>query len=127
MCRVTVQRNGYFNQEDKREKFKAWLADKSDDKELGYLVSRGVRERVAKVECENLRLKKLMEGYDDVRRTMAALGMNPEYGADGWTIKRKLESARALVPEEFQNQLERVNDAVRGMLQQIQSLESKST
>jgi hypothetical protein len=52
-----------------------------------------------------------MHGYDDVRRMLTRLGMNTEL-VWSFTVERKIEEARTVVPQKLLTDLSRVERAL---------------
>lgn len=99
MCRTKITRE-YWDEDRRLQTWRNWLAEKEEKRTLGYEVSKRIQEYVRKVECENKRLKSLMEHYDDIRAMVTSLGFNPEHVAS-WTVQRKIKDALNKVPPEI--------------------------
>lgn len=82
-----IQKN---NGTPNREGWRKWLAQRGEDRELGYLVSRGVRERYAKMECETIEAKKRGEWAQTVLDAAKACGI------DEWDCRRFDTAKRAI-------------------------------
>lgn len=82
---------------DEAASWKKWLAQKDENKELGYRVSHKIREliteRIDNVERENHKLVKQNEKYDEIKALLRDLGFN-EYDVEaglGFQPERKLQ------------------------------------
>lgn len=100
MCRSKIVRNNEaVNERDNVQYWRDWLASKDAKKTLGHAVSRRIRElyreEVVRVETEQIQLRKLMEGYADVRRLMESLGLDPDsnYQASAGHVRARLREA----------------------------------
>lgn len=74
--------------------WRKWLADKLGRQELGYRVSRGVRDRlksrIGNVESENRRLRSENETFAETRRILEELEVSM---GSRWDVRRRIELA----------------------------------
>ena len=84
------------------EYWKNWLKQKNEKKDLGYRVSRGIRELVAekvdKVECEMRILKNQHSRYESVIKLLERLGIDPEKYIMTHQLEDKLKLLHDKVP-----------------------------
>jgi len=67
-----------------------------------------------------------MYGYDDVRRVMAELGVDPDGYNSVWTARNKLRGLAQVVPEELRDSLRKTRDVCVGMLANLDGLEARA-
>jgi len=94
---------------DKTQYWKNWLATKDEKKELGYNVSRRIRDlisdRILSVEAENKRLISENERLQHIQRILSSLGIDrpiPAYSAER-QIKETLDEINTGISENFLN------------------------
>jgi len=73
---------------DRTQYWEDWLKKNKKKKELGYLVSRNIREHVREVDLENKRLRREHESLKETREALSRLGFKP-YEMD-WDQENKL-------------------------------------
>lgn len=92
MARTRV-RNEYQSV-DEAEKWRLWLAEKDEEKKIGWNVSCKIRQlvekRIDKVESENKRLRRVHSGYDEVRKICEGLNIDPSFL---YNLRRQVEGA----------------------------------
>lgn len=120
MSRVRVVANMYEandREPDTVEQWRAWLAQKDDERQTGHLaaaqIARMVEERVRKVKDENTELRKENQHLAEVRALCAELGIKPD--PYGWHngLRAKIEAARELVPLGLLADAEQLCDKLR--------------
>lgn len=98
MCRTEIDREGASDREPNVERWRAWLARKADSRDVGYNVSRALRERyrrdVEQVRSENERLRRSIDGADRLRSELAAAGIEMRE----WTTAREVEEHLRVKP-----------------------------
>lgn len=92
---------------DEAASWKKWLAQKDENKELGYRVSGKirelVRERIDEVECENRKIIKQNERYDKIKILLKGLGFD-DY---------EIEAGLGFQPEQkLQERLDEINRGI---------------
>jgi hypothetical protein len=92
MCRtlVTRERGG------SAEYWRDWLAEKVEKRDIGYRVSRAIRDHVNKVECENRRLQKEHADLQELRGELVKLGLLTEDGyASTFAVQQRAKQLAA--------------------------------
>ena len=103
--------------EYRRRKWRAWLRQKIEDRELGYDVSRGIRKtvdaKIRKVERESERVGAVNEGLQEVQQILDELGIKPT----DWDKRKRVPAAlTGDVPDQLRRELERGKDAMETLL-----------
>ncbi|GMW02625.1 MAG: hypothetical protein AMXMBFR84_37610 [Candidatus Hydrogenedentota bacterium] len=107
MCRAKISRV-YESDEQTIDYWRNWLAEKKESRQIGYKVSKRIREYVHEVEAENERLKRDAERVEETRQMLVQLGIRPD---DYRNIKeRRAKELAAGIPEDF---VEDVSTAIR--------------
>jgi len=81
--------------------WREWLAQKGDNRKLGYEVSTAIRRKVAAVEAENRRLRDENAGVAETKAALEALGIESSRHASTWlaeTTRRRIEALKKLIP-----------------------------
>lgn len=83
------------NNQSKVKYWQNWLVEKDEKKELGYNVSRKIgqliKQRIDKVNLENIRLKAENENLDIVKGTLKTLGLDNKY-ISRYSIEDKIKA-----------------------------------
>lgn len=78
MCRASVKTE--YERQPQTDRWRAWLAQKEEKREIGVAASRGLRELYArdvqKVQSENAELRSRIESADRLRSELEAAGVN---------------------------------------------------
>lgn len=126
LMRSRPRENGdrYYTPEPNRDYWRRWLETRREDRELGHLVGRElavtVRERVLKVGAENERLRREIEGLEDVRQAMDAAGVSVHaWNRGDQMVERTRKLARAQPPG-FKNHLESVIRGAKAILDALE-------
>ena len=115
MCRTAVTREYALDQETY---WRNWLATKKEKRDLGYNVGRAiaelVRERITKVEGENLELKEQNEVLAEAKKILQDEGISTRYE---WGLRTSLrgaleKSARDCLPDGLLYSLKRVRESI---------------
>jgi hypothetical protein len=101
MSRMRVDRNADRPTEDRLAIWREWLAARKEGGELGYRVSRAIREHVRSVEQKNEQLTKENETFAEVKRMMGEMGVNPAH----WNAPDRVKHVLASVPPELERAL----------------------
>lgn len=127
ICRSTI-RGESVRSEENREYWLDWLAKKKENREIGYRVSRSLRDQVVTqvemVKRENESLTKRMAGYDEIAKFCDEIGVSPY----GWLNKRELEeklNERNGLPKNVKQQCDNVIKAAERLRRILLSLEPK--
>lgn len=91
---------------DKRQQAREIAASRVEDRKLGYLVSKAIREKVEHVEMENDRLTRKMQGYDDLINILQRLGYSESEIARGWIGERSFQERLAVIQSAVPPQLQ---------------------
>ncbi len=87
--------------------WREWLAQKKENRRLGYEVSRAIRDHVDAVEQENAKLKKEIEAYDKVKAWFEREGLRLDTWHPTMDLERRREEAQRLFPKQLGWTLER--------------------
>lgn len=123
MCRAEIR--GEFAPKPKnREFWERVLADKEEQKHYGHRLGRQIREMISRqideVKCENDKLKKLMESYEDHRAMLEKMGLSREHVA-GWSFERRLKEIKAGVDPDFVRSLKNVAEGLMLITKKLES------
>jgi hypothetical protein len=121
MCRSKI--GEWYNFESVTEQWKRWLGKRDEDKELGYMVARKIRERAEQLENENIKLKKENELLQNIKTEMTKLGLSIGWH-QAWDIKRRREELERAVPESLLTNLNALKRDCAEMLQELQKLKA---
>lgn len=129
MCRARITRSwNNYEEAEPRERWKAWLAQKHEDRELGVLAGRAIGEtikaRITDVETQNRHLKFEMENYDEVKEVLTRLGFTPDK-ARGWQVQDRIEEIRRVVPKDLDVAITRAIGHLEEMQSQLKALSEK--
>ena len=103
MCRTKIQRDD--RDRDNSVRWREWLAQKKENRNLGYDVSRAIRDHVSKVECENLRLRKVNESLEDAKILVKQLGLDADF-FNRYSFEHRVRELTAIVPDELRYQVQ---------------------
>lgn len=91
----------------KIERFKNWLADKSESRRVGHIVGGQLAQHIDRVQAENQRVK------EEMGRLNKIAGFARELGINQWTtndrIKERLKEFTAAVPEDYKSNLRAIH------------------
>jgi len=122
--RVKVMREYWQEGDTKRDTWVKWLAKRDEDKELGQAASHKIRElvekKIAKVETENIKLKKENERLAEFKEAAREMGISV---IGGWT------DTKEGFMREIQRELERLAQAeavtIRHLLNVLKEVDGK--
>jgi len=126
MCRCVITRENAI--ESPRNYWEQWLIDKKLDWSFGHHVSKSIRERVKKevedVRDENKRLTDRMSGYDSVIRFLESIDIDPSdrWGVSEYTVRKKLEEARAVLPDGIVHDLNKLSERAAATAQKLETI-----
>jgi hypothetical protein len=123
MCRVEISRK-YETNEGTREYWKKWLAQKDEDKRLGSSVASTIRKRAGELEIENRRLRDQINQYDDVKRTLTALGYNPD-SFYRWDLERRIKESQEIFDSKLVTAMQEARRSLDAALRKIEQLEAE--
>lgn len=105
MCRATIKGEGASM--SKADYWREWLAEKKEDRRLGYECAKAIREHVSDVESENRKLTSKMKDYDGIREVLNKLGWTEpdKEWISAAMVERKVASLKEVVPPWFIRQL----------------------
>lgn len=121
MCRAKIDRErGYSNHD--RAYWEQWLIHKKEDRELGYNVSRTIRqmlqEQVEEVKRENHILKRQIQEYEEIKKFCERLGFKEEDFVSAHLVEGRIKEYNRTVPRSMIWDLERVRDAINSVLEE---------
>lgn len=123
MCRVIVGRSEFHAERPKSEEVAFWqrfAAEKVEKRELGYRVSKAIREKVEHVKRENERLQARMGDYDEIRSWLEHIGIDPNSRASRWSVEDRLKEQESLFPREFIWAMRNLRESLDKALKQIE-------
>lgn len=88
--------------EDNRRYWRAWLAQKAKDRDMGYRVSRQVAAGYARMEVRQNLAEAVVRGYETIRARLVELGFDPDKPLSTWGVDRRLEELRQVVPHDLE-------------------------
>jgi DNA repair protein MmcB-like len=106
MARIKITRETYES-ESAGDYWGKWLAQREKNKDLGYMVSRKIREIVESTIIENNNLKRQIEVYETLGKRLDELGINPKNPASQWNVRRKIDEFMGEIPSEFIGAIDR--------------------
>lgn len=77
MCRVRV-RDELAEPVDKAERWRQWLERKKENRELGYNVSRAIRDHIDEMQRKVNRADEKVRAYEKVRALLEEMGIDPD-------------------------------------------------
>lgn len=102
MCRSRIVAPNFYEPESGEEKvarYKKWLADKSESRRLGEILSYEISRHTDEVQAENKRLKSLIERWKKIE------GLAKDAGITQWDDENRmvdrLAQFKKLVPDEY--------------------------
>jgi hypothetical protein len=127
MGRVRVSRSEYIIEErtedERAEEWRRFIAERTENRELGYRVGKAIRETVEHVKKENERLSKRMSEYDSIRYFLERIGVDPNDHVSQWSVEDKLKEQEALFPREFMWAMRSLKDSLDTALKQLEPKE----
>ena len=94
--------------------WRAWLAEKEESRELGYEVSKAIRDKVSKAENEAQKAKQLMKKVDEADRILrTTLGLGIANMAE-WRIEKDILDAVTLIPASLLDKIGDTRSALSG-------------
>lgn len=123
MCRVVVGRSEYQIERTKDERVQEWrqfVSRRVELRELGYQVSKAIREKADALSLENERLKKRMTEYDDTRSFLSGLGIDPDHAVSTWSVEDRLKEQEALFPKHWIWTMRDLRNALDRALKQLE-------
>jgi len=116
---IAEHKNGRSNV----EKWKEWLAEKDENKTLGYNVSDKIRQlvetRIEKVEDENRRIKNENAALLDIKKLLDTLGIDPNSWNAEERLREQAERLKTIVPKDFVSEVERLKNNCEKILSKI--------
>lgn len=129
MCRTVVSRSEYQVEKSHEERVIEWrqfVDKKVEHRELGRQVSRAIREKADSFKIENERLKKRMEEYDEIRKFLSAMGINPADHVSRWAVEDRIKEQENLFPREFVWAMRNLRESLDRALTQIELTDVKA-
>ena len=125
MCRARITRE-HYDRESPREAWKNWLAEKVEDRELGYMVSDGIRktveEKIKAVSRENERLTSTIQAYDRLREWLASLGISEGDSQHFYSIRNRMEKLKEALPSDLRSTLGNTIRSLQRLEDQIEEI-----
>lgn len=124
MCRVKVAPEDPL--ETTEEGWRNWLTRKQESRNLGYQVSRAIREKAQEILRENQRLEAKMGSYDSLLRLLESFGIDPvSYGAYR-TLQDRLEAERKVFNPAFVGTIRSAQRALDAALTEVDRVEAEA-
>ncbi len=126
MCRSVITREHQTG--GKREFWQNWLKQKKIDRHLGYSVGSALRKRIdveiLSAREENERLRNRMSRYDDIRRFLQSIDIDPdrEYSLHTFDVERQMEKARQILPDGFISDLQQMVKVAERAIPKLEQL-----
>lgn len=121
MCRVQVADEKPL--ETTEERWRNWLEKKSENRRLGYEVSKRIRERASELEAENSHLKFENEQYADLKNVLAAMQVNIHDWRLQEKVKDRIRAQERVFNEELINAMRDARNKIDTALTVAQQLE----
>ena len=110
-----------------RERIEAILSAKAGDLHFGRLAGKRihqlVKERISKVEAENMELIQRYKDYDEIREVLGRLGLDPRH-ASTWAVERKVADLKRVVPAGLEQVLADARTGLDQALKRIEKLKA---
>jgi hypothetical protein len=103
--------------------WKRWLDDKKNNRVLGYAVSKKIREHVNETERENARLKRGIEEFEEIKKRMRELGLDPDVHVSVYSVERQLRALSDLFPQDTIKTIKEAHSAIGGILEKVEEKE----
>lgn len=126
MCRVVIE-SEHVKPADRAEEWRTWLATKTDNRKLGYDVSKAIREHATELEIKNHELEKRMEAYDNLRQLLPKLGLSEDEIHYRWNLEDRITQHRAIFDADVVRTLKRTQGELTRLLTEIEESERKYT
>lgn len=114
-----------------RDFWAEWLASRKKDLDIGRRVGKTLRKVIAEsidaVAEKNRLLKNRMDEYDDIRRLLKHLGINPDGYVSEYSVRDKIEKLQALVPPHFVGTISRARNALERLQEELGELTNPKT
>jgi regulator of replication initiation timing len=128
MCRVVVARNEYEVERTKDKSIQFWqqfVSKKVELRELGYQVSKAIREKADSIKIENERLKKRIGEYEDISNFLEKIGVDPDGYMPRYALEDRLKQQDEIFPRETVWSIRRLRDALEDALKKLEPKEVK--
>lgn len=119
MCRSKISRGTEFGiVTSGREFWEEWLKSKKSDLDFGHRVSQSIRslvaEKITKVECENLLLRKQNESLEDIRCFLKEIGVDPDrHYLSRLNVEAAIARLNDLIPSDLRASLRMLESSLR--------------
>jgi len=122
MCRAHIVRECGLHEPATREYWQDWLRQKQDDRSLGNLVGKTIREtianRIENLEKKNEELLDAHKQYENIMRTLKRLGFSDGWIPSTWNVESKIKDMLTSIPQKD------LLIAIRGLRSHLDSCES---
>lgn len=110
MCRTTTcAEREQHRESDHGRIWRDWLDEKTEWKDIGWKVSRKIRQHVETVERENAELAERISTFEEIKTTLVKLGIDPNgRWLSAFDVKEKVKRLNDLVPDGFVQSLEKI-------------------
>ncbi len=126
ICRTKVTKEN--SSQDRADFWAEWLRRKGELKDVGWRVSRRLKdlvdEQITKVELENKKLEAQNKDYEDIKKTLLQLGIQPgTYEAKAYRVSQKVRELQRVVPPHLKHCLQNAEKDIHTLISQLEELE----
>lgn len=111
MCRTRIVSPKYYEEPTKSDRintWREWLEQRKNGREIGYSVSRAVREYVSKIEHENSRLKSEIDRISGLGEFLKSMGVDH----NTWRAEERIKSALDVVPSALMDAINELSEQI---------------
>lgn len=125
MCRARI--GGDWTdapRQDRLEQWKRWLAERKEKRELGWQVSRSIRDHVSSVETESHRLKRENDSFLAIRESLLKLGLidSTDRHVCDWQVNQRIAELTDIIPSALENNLRAIGSQLGKAIETIDRL-----
>ncbi len=88
--------------------FQSYVKDKDENRELGYMVSAKIRQKVSATMQENAELKHRIEIFDDLTKRLDEIGIDMTKPLRSWDVHKKIDDLLGEIPPSLSRDLSRM-------------------
>jgi len=127
ICRARITGRDIWG--DENIDWRQWLAQRADDRKVGRLVSIALQSKLSEArqkqriaEAEAQKMRRIVEGYEMIRKRIEELGHDPDVPVSAWNIDNVLERVLGKGQLEIIRVLRRAQDRIGIALNEIEML-----
>ena len=117
MCRSRIVPPHFYDpetREQKIERFKKWLADKTESRRLGEILAYSISSKIDSIQCENESLRSQIERWKKVQSLARDVGIN-NWDDENRMID-KLAQFKKLIPDEYVDKIRSLETDCRNLI-----------